>query len=66
MALIISATETAKLTVKGLDIELDSVYARINWQAPANGKNVQYSLIPFLDKEKFKSNTLICKRINRN
>lgn len=54
MALIITATEKAKLTVKGLDIELPSVYARINWQAPANGKNLQYYLTPFLDKDKFK------------
>jgi hypothetical protein len=54
MALIITATETAKLTVEGLNIELPSVYTRINWQAPASGKNVQYSLIPFLDKENFK------------
>jgi hypothetical protein len=55
MALIITATENAKLTVKGLNIELPSVYARIKWQSPIDGKTVQYGLIPFLDKENFKN-----------
>lgn len=55
MALIITATENAKLTVKGLNIDLPSVYARIKWQSPIDGKSVQYGLVPFLDKENFKN-----------
>ena len=55
MALIITATENAKLTVKGLNINLPSVYARIKWQSPIDGKSVQYGLVPFLDKENFKN-----------
>lgn len=56
MALIITATENAKLTVKGLNIDLPSVYARIKWQSPIDGKSLQYGLVPFLDKNNFKNN----------
>ena len=55
MALIINATETAKLSVKGLNIDLPLVYARIKWQSPIDGKSIQYSLVPFLDKENYKN-----------
>lgn len=50
MALIITATENAKLPLKGTEIELASIYARINWNAPMSGKSIQYSLIPFISK----------------
>lgn len=53
MALIISATENAKLSVKGLNIELPSIYARINWQSPIDGKSVNYALVPFINKDEF-------------
>lgn len=55
MALIITATENAKLPLRGTDIELASIYARVNWNAPMSGKSIQYSLIPFISKEFFKN-----------
>ena len=55
MALIITATETAKLPIKGTSVELPSVYARVNWNAPIHGKSVQYGLIPFVDKLFYKA-----------
>jgi hypothetical protein len=55
MALIITATETAKLTVKGLNMDLPSVYARIKWQSPLDGKSMQYGLTPYVDKANFQN-----------
>jgi hypothetical protein len=55
MALIINATETAKLSVQGMNIELTSIYARIKWQCLIDGKSISYGLIPFLDKENYKN-----------
>lgn len=56
MALIITATETAKLPIKGTNIELESIYARINWNAPIQGKSIQYGLVPFINKLFYKNN----------
>lgn len=56
MALIITATETVKLPIKGTNIELESIYARINWNAPIQGKSIQYGLVPFINKLFYKNN----------
>ena len=53
MALIISATQNNKLKLNGTLIELNSIYVRINWSCPITGKNINYSLIPFIDKSMY-------------
>jgi hypothetical protein len=37
MGLLISKTEIAEIIIKGTTINLDSVYCRIGFEAPANG-----------------------------
>lgn len=51
MALIISSTETQKIKYRGTNIEVPSVYTRINYTCPMNGKSIQYSFTPFTSKE---------------
>jgi hypothetical protein len=44
MALEISKSDEAKLTISGTSIELDSIYARISLAAAANGVNMQMGM----------------------
>jgi len=44
MALEISKSDEAKLTIQGTSIELDSIYARISLAAAANGVNMQMGM----------------------
>lgn len=56
MALIISSTETKKIKYRGTNIDVHSVYARINYSCPINGKSIQYTLVPFTSKDYYTSN----------
>lgn len=53
MALIITSTEQKKLLIKGTDIELTSVYLRIDFVARANGVSMDVNAIPYLNKQMF-------------
>ena len=44
MALEISKSDTAKLTIQGTSIELDSIYARVELSAAANGVDMQMGM----------------------
>jgi hypothetical protein len=56
MALILTATEEKKFIIEGTNFEFESIYVRINWNAPMHGLSAQYSLIPFQNKSFYKLN----------
>ena len=55
MALEISKSDTAKLTIQGTSIELDSIYARIELAAAANGKDMQMGMYYYEDAASFEA-----------
>lgn len=55
MALTITKTDEASLTIKGTSIELPSVYARIELAASPNGINMQMGMYYYEDKAAFQA-----------
>ena len=55
MALLISKSETALLTIEGTSIGLDSVYVRLDLSANQNGINMHSALYYYVDKTAFDS-----------
>ena len=55
MGLLITATETAKIKIKGTEIELPSVYARLEFAGHADGKTLEIAFKTYSNKEEFKS-----------
>ena len=53
MALLISKSSEAKLTIQGTSIELDSVYSRLEIAMFPNGKNIQVGLHYYESKEAY-------------
>ena len=53
MALEITKTANAALTIQGTSITLDSVYSRIELAAGQNGVNMQMGMYPYEDKATF-------------
>lgn len=53
MALIITSTEQKKLLIKGTEIELASIYLRIDFVARANGVSMDVNAVPYLNKQMF-------------
>lgn len=61
MALEISKSDTAKLTIQGTSIELDSAYARIELAAAANGVNMQMGMYYYENAAAFESGSKVLK-----
>lgn len=55
MALLISKSETALLTIEGTSIGLDSVYVRLDLASNQNGINMHSALYYYVDKAAFDS-----------
>ena len=55
MALEISKSDEAKLTISGTSIELDSIYARISLAAAENGINMQMGMYYYEDAASFEA-----------
>jgi len=55
MALTITKTDEAPLTIKGTSIELPSVYARIELAASPNGVDMQMGMYYYEDKAAFQA-----------
>lgn len=54
MGLLVSATAEKKILIKGTEIELSSVYVRLEYGARANGITLEISATTFASKEAFK------------
>ena len=61
MALEISKKDDAKLTIQGTSIELDSIYARIELAAAANGKDMQMGMYYYENKAAFEAGGSVLK-----
>lgn len=56
MALEITATATAKITVKGTTVELPSIYSRLELGLPKNGKSMSVALYGYGSKVIYNAN----------
>lgn len=56
MGVLIKSTDSKKIFVKGTEIELAEVYARLEFTALANGSDVQIKFKIFQNKDTYKSN----------
>jgi len=61
MALTITKTDEATITIKGTSIELDSAYARIELAAAANGVDMQMGMYYYEDKAAFQAGQGVVK-----
>lgn len=55
MGLLINSTEEKKITITGTDIEVPSVYGRIEFAGRANGKTLEISITNYASKEAFEN-----------
>jgi hypothetical protein len=54
MGLLVSATAEKKILIKGTEIELPSVYVRLEYAARANGITLEIAATTYASKEAFK------------
>ena len=54
MGLLVSATAEKKILIKGTEIELPSVYVRLEYGARANGITLEIAATTYASKEAFK------------
>ena len=55
MGLLINSTEEKKITITGTEIEVPSVYGRIEFAGRADGKTLEISIATYASKEAFES-----------
>jgi hypothetical protein len=55
MGLIIESTENKKILITGTDIELQTLYGRVEFAARANGKTLEIALSTFASLEAFEA-----------
>jgi len=56
MALKITATTEKKILIKGTEVELQEIYARLEMVARADGKTMELYLSYYANKDQFKNN----------
>ena len=61
MALEISKQDEAKLTIQGTSIELDSIYARIELAAAANGVDMQMGMYYYENAAAFEAGSQVLR-----
>jgi len=54
MGLLVSATSSKKILIKGTEIELPSVYVRVEFAARANGKTLEIAAATYASHEAYK------------
>jgi predicted lipase len=59
MAITISSNESSKITLKGTNVELNSIYARVSFESPSTGDIIVYKITPYLDKTFYTSNSQV-------
>lgn len=55
MGLLVNATEEKKILIKGTEIEIPSVYVRLEYMCPKNGKQLYIGLHTYNSKEAYKN-----------
>lgn len=55
MGLLINGTEEKKITITGTEIEVPSVYGRIEFAGRADGKTLEIAIATYASAEAFKS-----------
>lgn len=55
MGLLINSTEEKKITITGTEIEVPSVYGRIEFAGRADGKTLEIAIATYASAEAFKS-----------
>jgi hypothetical protein len=55
MGLLINGTQENKITITGTDIEVPSVYGRIEFAGRADGKTLEIAIATYASKDAFKS-----------
>ena len=54
MGLLVSATSSKKILIKGTEIELTSVYVRVEFSARANGTTLETAMATYSNHQAFK------------
>jgi len=57
MGLIVNATSSKKILIKGSEIELKNVYVRVEFSARANGTTLEIATSTYLNKQAYKDNS---------
>ena len=55
MGLLVNATEEKKILIKGTEIEIPSVYVRLEYMCPKNGKQLFIGTHTYNSKDAYKS-----------
>jgi hypothetical protein len=55
MGLVIKSTEEKKITITGTEIEVPSVYGRIEFAGRADGKTLEIAVLTYASKSAFES-----------
>ena len=55
MGLLINSTEEKKITITGTEIEVPSVYGRIEFAGRADGKTLEIAIATYASKEAFEN-----------
>ena len=63
MALVLTPTQEQKIKVLGTDIELNSLYLRLEFRARANGLTLEINGTQFINKQMFLANTPVATDI---
>ena len=53
MALILTSTQQRKITILGTDLEISSVYLRIEFNSRINGVSMDINAIPYASKQMY-------------
>lgn len=56
MGLLINATEEKKITITGTDIQVPSVYGRIEFAGRADGKTLEIAITTYASKQAYDQN----------
>ncbi len=56
MAILIKSNEQKNITISGTDLSLDSIYARLEFAARADGKTLEIAVVTYASELTFESN----------
>ena len=56
MAILIKSNEQKSITISGTDLKLESIYARLEFAARADGKTLEIAVVTYASELTFESN----------
>lgn len=59
MGLIVKSTKEKEINLKGTPMKLESVYARVEFAARADGKTMEIAYVTYYDKKGFEKGTTV-------